>query len=394
MHGAGGRVAYAIAAVIAVAAAVAEARGAPIVPQIRRQLPEHWRRVMPMPLAAGLYGVLLGLGFTTFVLSFGVWALAGISLAAGEPALGLIVGVAFGLGRAIPIVALAPAAGTRFGARVTELMAEGALYRRLRLGDAAALVVAAAALGASGGNATAAETVATNGADPSASEADLVYQRSDRSGVLRRDGQDIPLPGTDPAIGGPYIAVIQGAEAVLLRREDLAPVARIPAPGADALAVSGDWLVMRRREEGRDVLDAQRITDPLAPGPMERITSAAAPSQVGRPALDGERVTWATAQLDESRVWVRDLSERRNRVVVGSRFNLLTNPAIEGKNLIYVRGGGAHDQVMATRVGRRGAGHPIHHDKGPGILWTTALEGGHAYVTVLSEGGVELIAIR
>ena len=31
---------------------------------------------MPLPLAAGLYGVLLGLGFTTFILTFAVWALA------------------------------------------------------------------------------------------------------------------------------------------------------------------------------------------------------------------------------------------------------------------------------------------------------------------------------
>jgi hypothetical protein len=393
VHGAGGRIAYAVAAAIAIVAAVAEARGAPIVPQIRRQLPEHWRRVMPMPVAAGLYGILLGLGFTTFVLSFGVWALAGISLAAGDPALGLVIGIAFGVGRAIPIVALAPAAGTRFGARVTELMAEGALYRRLRLGDAAALVVAAAALGASGGSATAAVTVAANGADPSAAEADLVYQLPDRTGVLRRDGQEIPLPGGDPAIGGPYIAVVEGFEVVLLRREDLTEVTRTAAPGVDALAVSGDWLVMRRREGGRDVLEAQRIADPLAPGPLERITSAAAPNQVGRPALDGDVVVWATAQRDESRVWTRDLSERKNEVVVGSRFNLLTNPAIDGKHVIYVRGGGTHDQVMATRLNRRGAGHPIHHDKGPGILWTTALEGDRAYVTVLSEGGIELIAI-
>jgi hypothetical protein len=394
IHGAGGRIAYAVAAAIAIVAAVAEARGAPIAPQIRRQLPEHWRRVMPMPVAAGLYGILLGLGFTTFVLSFGVWALAGISLAAGDPALGLVIGIAFGLGRAIPIVVLAPAAGTKFGARVTELMAEGALYRRLRLGDAAALVVAAAALGASGGSATAAVTTAANGADPSTAEADLVYQLPDRSGVLRRDGQEIPLPGGDPAIGGPYIAVVEGFEVVLLRREDLTEVTRIAAPGVDALAVSGDWLVMRRREGGRDVLEAQRIADPLAPGPTERITSAAAPNQVGRPALDGDVVVWATAQRDESRVWARDLSERKNEVVVGSRFNLLTNPAIDGKHVIYVRGGGAHDQVMATRLNRRGAGHPIHHDKGPGILWTTALEGDRAYVTVLSEGGIELIAIR
>ena len=64
------------------AAASPRPAGLRIVPQIRRQLPEGWRWTMPLPLAAGLYGVLLGLGFTTFVLSFGVWALAGISVAA------------------------------------------------------------------------------------------------------------------------------------------------------------------------------------------------------------------------------------------------------------------------------------------------------------------------
>ena len=86
-HGAGW-LAYVLAAAIAVAAAAAEARGAPIVPQIRRQLPEDWRWRMPLPVAAGLYGILLGLGFTTFVLSFGVWALAGISVALGDPTAG------------------------------------------------------------------------------------------------------------------------------------------------------------------------------------------------------------------------------------------------------------------------------------------------------------------
>ncbi len=92
VHGAGGRAAYLAAAAIAVVAAVLEVRGTRIVPQIRRQLPEHWRRVMPMPVAGALYGVLLGIGFTTFVLSFGVWALAGISLAVGDPQIGLVVG--------------------------------------------------------------------------------------------------------------------------------------------------------------------------------------------------------------------------------------------------------------------------------------------------------------
>ena len=81
-----------LAAAVALAAAYAEARGLPIVPQVRRQLPIGWRRRVPMPLAAAGYGVLLGLGFTTFVLSYGVWALMGVSLALGDPTAGLVAG--------------------------------------------------------------------------------------------------------------------------------------------------------------------------------------------------------------------------------------------------------------------------------------------------------------
>jgi hypothetical protein len=392
-HGAGGRIAYGSAAAIALIAAVAEARGTRIAPQIRRQLPEHWRRAMPMPVAAALYGILLGLGFTTFVLSFGVWALAGMSLAIGELDAGLAIGLAFGLGRALPIVALAPAAGTGLGARVTELMAgRPGIYRGFRAGDALALGLAAVALGTSA-SATAAQTAVPNGADPSASGADLVYQRGDRTGVLLRDGQEIPLPGTDPAIGGPYVAVIDGAEVALLARDTLAPVVRIPAPGADALAVSESWLAVRRHEQGRDVLDAIAIIDPLAPGAPQRITSTASPDQIGRPAIDGDTVVWATSQRDESRLWRRDLEERRNRVLVGSRFALLTNPAVEDGRLVYVRTAGARDEVMHRKLGGHGKGHPIHRDSGPGILWSTALSEGRVYVTVLSDGGIEILAL-
>ena len=114
--GAGGAAAIAVAAAVALAAAAGEARGARIVPQVRRQVPESWRRVLPLPLAAGLYGILLGLGFTTFILSFAVWALAGVSVALGDPALGLLVGLGFGIGRTLPVVVLAPLAGTERGA--------------------------------------------------------------------------------------------------------------------------------------------------------------------------------------------------------------------------------------------------------------------------------------
>jgi hypothetical protein len=145
--GAGGPVALAVAAAIALAAATGEARGARILPQVRRQVPEAWRRRLPVPLAAGLYGVLLGLGFTTFILTFAVWALAGVCVAVGDPALGVAVGLAFGAGRLLPVVLLAPTVGTGRGAALHAAMAERPqILRSLRAVDALALAACAVVL--------------------------------------------------------------------------------------------------------------------------------------------------------------------------------------------------------------------------------------------------------
>jgi cytochrome c biogenesis protein CcdA len=132
-----------VAAAVALAAAIGEARGARIMPQVRRQVPESWRRRMPVPLAAGLYGVLLGLGFTTFILTFAVWALAGVSVALGDPALGLAIGLAFGAGRLLPVVVLAPAGGGALHAAMAE---RPRILRSLRAVDAVALTACAVAL--------------------------------------------------------------------------------------------------------------------------------------------------------------------------------------------------------------------------------------------------------
>ena len=144
--GAGGPVALAVAAAIALIAAVGEARGARILPQVRRQVPESWRRRLPVPVAAAGYGVLLGLGFTTFILTFAVWALAGAAVAVGDPALGVAVGLAFGLGRLLPVVVLAPASGS-WGADAHAAMAEQPrILRSLRAVDALALAACAVVL--------------------------------------------------------------------------------------------------------------------------------------------------------------------------------------------------------------------------------------------------------
>ena len=155
--GAAGELAYLVAAAIALAAAIAEARGAPI----RADPPAAAGVLAPPPAdAARLVRLrrVAGPRFHDLRPQLGVFALAAIAFALGEPALGLAIGVAFGVGRAVPICAIAPIADSPAGVRAVEAMADRpGLLRGARLGDAAALVVVGIALVA-GGQASVAET--------------------------------------------------------------------------------------------------------------------------------------------------------------------------------------------------------------------------------------------
>jgi hypothetical protein len=398
-HGAGGRVAYAAAAAIALLAAVLEVRGTRIVPQIRRQLPEHWRRVMPMPLASVLYGVLLGIGFTTFVLSFGVWALAGISLALGDPELGLLLGVCFGLGRALPVVALAPLAGTPAGARATDLMAGSpAAYLGMRRGDAAALAAAGLALALSTGSAGAASTEVQSAADPGATFDALVYERLGGQAGMRAGGVDRALPGSDPAIGGPYVAVREGDVTRLLDRASLTQVAEVATPGADAIAVSQGWLAYRAPTGRGDAILARNISTPAAPGPAQRIAAIRSPAQLSPPSLDGQVLLYAAARPKGSSVQQRVLGTRKRRILIRSRRALLFNPAIKGRRFAYVASRRGRSALMIRARKRRGAGRRAFGiRRRAGVLWSTALTEGAAYVTILrpsaTDPGAEVVRV-
>jgi hypothetical protein len=397
-HGAG-RVAYLVAAAVALLAAVAEARGAPIVPQIRRQLPEHWRRALPMPLAAALYGVLLGLGFTTFVLSFGVWALAGISFAVGEPAAGIVIGAAFGVGRALPIALLAPVADRPTGIRAMELMAERpGLYRGARLGDALALIAAAAVLTTTA-TASAARPEASNAADPSAEGGDLAWQLPNRAAVLRRGGQMLPLPGADPALGDLRAAVIADDGIRLMDRTTLRVIADIDAPGVDAVAVSDGWLVYRAHRDGRDVMLARSIADPRAPGEETPIGAVAGLGQLGRPGLDGNLVVFAIAKTRVNRIVSYGLESKKGRTVLATRNAALSNPAVRRgekvTKLVYVRATRKRQRLMIKRLGGKHHGKALYSRKGrKATMWSTALSADRAYVTLLRGGGPKIVSVK
>lgn len=385
LHGAGGRASYLVAAGIALLAAALEARGTRIVPQIRRQLPEHWRRVMPMPVAAALYGVLLGIGFTTFVLSFGVWALAGVSLAVGDPALGLLLGGCFGLGRAIPILALAPLAGRPAGIRATELMCERpGVYLGLRRSDAAALAAAALALIVVPGNAGAAGTSIAHATDPSATADALLFQRLGGPAVISRGGPEIPLPGNHPAIGGRYVATVQGNSILIFDRATLVPLGQVSAPGADAVAVTDNWLAYRTSSGGSDAISIRFIANPAAPAPPLQVASQGGAGQLSRPAVDGNILLFGVATPRGSRVVQRVMGTRKHRALVRSRRLLVFDPSVKGHSFAYVRADARRSRLMVRRLRARGAGRVLLSlGRSKGVLWSNALTDRVAFATIV-----------
>jgi hypothetical protein len=386
-----GASAPAAAAVIALAAAAGEARGARIVPQVRRQVPEGWRRVLPVPLAAGLYGVLLGLGFTTFILSFAVWALAGIGVALGDPQLGLAIGLGFGAGRALPVVALAPSGGGTLHAAMAE---RPRILRSLRALDAAALAACALALYAAPAQAA---LFAAGFADPSVDGAAVALHAPGQPGQVRSPSGAFTVPGTHPALGGGHAAWISGDTVTV------DGVGAFPAPGADALAVSASWVAWRS--------GAALWAAALPGGTPQAVVSG----DVGNPALTGDTLLFTLNR--GTRLYALDLATGVRTLLRRAVAAELRGPSSDGVSLAYVyatykrqqvrvgplapAGPGADKAVYGmVPTGRRDLGYEPGHEHAEGhkpqlwprppagVAWTmttTALSGDSVYVTRLRQ---------
>ncbi len=335
-----------LGAALALAAAIADWRGARIAPQIRRQVPERWRWTMPLPVACALYGVLLGLGFTTFVLAFAVWALAGISFASGDPLLGVLVGVAFGVGRALPVLWMAP--GLRRGAgakRLDEMAVEPRLWLGLRRLDALGLALCALALaGASaqaaprhGAPGRASGTRISHATDPSAAGAALAWQQPGAGGLLSVGGAaPVVLPGAHPALGGATIAWASTTQVTVAELASLRPKLVLAASGVNALAVSDGWVVYRDQvAQGGENLIGVSLTNPAQ---RRYLAGSRLPAQIGRPSLEGSRVVFARNTPRRSAIELVDLAGGRRRTLqAASRDAAFFNPALLGGALLFER---------------------------------------------------------
>jgi len=410
----------ALGGALALAAAWADWRGWRIAPQIRRQVPERWRWIMPLPLASILYGLLLGLGFTTFVLSFAVWALAGVSVAAGSATVGVAIGLAFGLGRALPVLWIAPRLGTDAGERALERLAlEPRMWLGIRRLDALGLGACAALLGTS--SALAADIGGAT--DPSVDGSVVAWQRVGGGGELRTPAGARALPGTLPAVGGHNRAWLTPAAIALALRSK--PLQTIPLPPQDStvdgLAISGSWLVVRdQTATGIANLFAVSLADFAN---RRYIAGSGTVGAISRPTIEGSYVAYSYSTPGGSGIYEMNVATGARRVLRSAHRNVqFDNPALDAGRLLYERvdrcvqdvllgnaydpasdrvilslpstvlrdpgwqPGYQHEWNSASLCGNRGAGAG-----GTTTLGATALGPGDAYVT---ESPTELAASR
>jgi hypothetical protein len=265
----------------------------------------------------------------------------------------------------------------------------------------------------------AAQRLATKASDPSVDGALLAWHVAGQAGVLVQDGQQTRLGGAHPALGQGRVAVTTGSTIEVQSTAGDGFGMSIPAPGADAVAVSRSWVAWRVREGDGDVIYAV----PLGAGGAPREVMRA--PELGRPALQGDRLAFHLIGRT-SRIIVADLSTGRAATARQERRALLLNPSLQGRRLLYVRAYYARQELRLGPVtrraprkdrrlwstvptARRDAGHePGNEHKRHGhphklwrrprqgvssTLWTTALAEDAAYVTRLRQvSGQPLVA--
>ena len=382
-----GRAVVIAAVALGVVAVASDALGLRVRPQIRFQVPEPWRRTMPLPRALFLYGLLLGTGLTTYVPATAAWALPALSLALGDVWASLAIAAGFAAGRALPVLFL----------RESTIAERPRGLRLVRVLAAASLLAALVA-----GQVQAAGTVASPGGDPSAEGTEVAWQQPGVGGFLRRDGATAQLPGNDPAIGATFAAWHTGPSLTVADRTTLAPILQDDVPGLQKLAVSRSWLAYRTPTE----IHVRPVTQT---GPGTTVEKVRQPATLGRPALGVDLVAFHRATRVGS--WITAVN-----VVSGKRLRLrysqdaqLLNPSLLAGRLLYVRSSRCSQQLVLGRLhggdkvlyelgplADQDAGHERHHtSQGEHLpcphqprvtakmLWTTALSPTTAYVTVL-----------
>jgi cytochrome c biogenesis protein CcdA len=364
---------------VAVLALIAAAREAGIlrvrVPELRRQVPERWRREWPLAGWSFGYGAGLGAGVLTHQTVSTLWVAAAGAFALGDPAASAACLAVFGLARGL-MVAI-PTRGGRDGARAVGRLVE--LRRWLAPVNVGGLLVAAALFGA----APALGQVTTQGEyDPSASGRVVATGGFDATGpvVIVRPAK---LPevrfagGRSPSLDGDLLAYTDATGLRVVRWRTGEEVTRLDGSFAKP-ALDYPLIAYVRTAPAGQRLEVRNLVS----GKLRVAARGGAGVDIGRPALRGGLIAWhvAAGRRSQIRLGPADGS-RRSRVVASSVTGLQVNPSLAYGHILWVEQA-ASISALRLRGIRGGAVRTLTTLRGPNrILWTTALGLRTAYAT-------------
>ena len=122
-------------------------------PQWRRQTSAVWARVLPLPVAAGLWEFDLGLVFTTWLTYAGPWLLAAIAFFVADVVFAAMLFSTYWAGRVLTVwlVPVVNRCGVDTDTYLADLTDRKALYRRVHVTGAAWSALVLLAMSASAG---------------------------------------------------------------------------------------------------------------------------------------------------------------------------------------------------------------------------------------------------
>lgn len=364
-----------VVAAVALAAAAREAGLLRIrLPQSRRQVPERWRAVLPLPVWSLGYGAGLGSGFVTFQPFATFWVACAAAVALARPLAAAVCFSFYGLGRALMV-----ALPRRWNEDATAAVERLVQHRRaLARVNAAALVACAALLAAP--TAGAAPERLGRGLDPSTSRGVLARAQL-VSGVSRvlieAPGEPaVVIPNaSSPSLDGGLVAYVDADRIRVVNWRTGDQVAQVTgAVSKPAL----DWPLLAYRRLDADY--ERLIVADLDAGTERTAVRIPPAEELGRPSLQGGRVAWHQAGSWGSRVSFRKLSTWRRSTVAKSKIFLLAYPAVTTWRIVWIEQRSRRAYVHMRRFGQRVQTLWSLRRRSQSF-WSTALEGRSAVVT-------------
>ncbi len=339
-------------------------------PQRHGQVPEHWRRTLPLAVWAPGYGAWLGTGVLTYQAAGAGWAAWGLALATADPTLGALIGIAFGVGRAamvLPALSRAPAAAAS---------TIGRHWRPAR--RALAGVVAAAAIG-----------LATLPA-PASAASGRVSTRSETTADSRRvsvllDGQPVYLAENAwaPSIDGPYLAVQRADSIDVVRWTAQRVVAHLP--GRVSLP-SLSWPRIAFRAEPASGPEI-RVRDLSAASGDVIVEQQPLRRSIGRPSLLGKTVAWQVTWSGGSEIRVRTVgSHASSHLVLASRVRALRDPALGTERIAWVSDTAKCSDIWMAPVAGGAPQRVASRQAKSGRYWNLSLSRGLILTTIWKPG--------